>query len=55
MALRLQAHLLVGISRVYLQQFEYLYHDVSHAHMRMRRLELVNMDQINDKPSKETQ
>ncbi|KAF8533014.1 Rec8 like protein-domain-containing protein [Trichophaea hybrida] len=42
LALRLQSNLLVGISRVYGQQFEYFYHDVTNAHTSIKKLDMVN-------------
>ncbi|KAI5795524.1 Rec8 like protein-domain-containing protein [Geopyxis carbonaria] len=39
LALRLQSTLLIGISRVYRQQFDYLYHDVSQAHSSIKKFE----------------
>ncbi|KAI5813074.1 Rec8 like protein-domain-containing protein [Pyronema omphalodes] len=42
LALRLQSNLLIGISRVYKQQTEYLYHDVTNAHTNIKKLEISN-------------
>jgi len=55
LALRLQSNLLVGISRVYSQQFEYLYHDIYAAHMNLKRLEMIDASNTNIKPSREAQ
>lgn len=47
LALRLQSGLLIGIARVYSQQFQYLYLDVSSAHNGVRKLDSLNKRPVN--------
>ena len=52
LALRLQSNLLVGISRVYLQQFDYLYQDVANVHTNIKRFDVEKRLQNIDLPGR---